>query len=121
MNEETNEHRHQPQDSAEHPERAEARISSFLDVDCQVLHPGTGEWLIAGIRDLSSWGACLLLAERFEVGQVLTVQLLRPERGFRRTLSVEVRHAEIIAPNDAWLHGCKFAEALDEDEVRALL
>jgi hypothetical protein len=86
-------------------------------VTCAIRDPRTGSWHPAAIRDISLTGLALLSDQEFEAGQILTVELRQEKRGITRKYLVEVRHADICCPNDAYLFGCRFARFLRDDEL----
>lgn len=97
--------------------RRAPRLVPDLAVSCAIRDSRTGSWQPAMIRDVSLTGLALLAAQEFEAGQLLTVELRHAKRGITRKYLVEVRHADICCPNDAYLFGCRFARALHEEEL----
>lgn len=108
--------------SAEDLERRRVpRCSADADVCCTVREPRTGRWQQAAIRDISVAGIALLADRPFELGQLLTIELRHERCGWSRKYLIEVCHADICYPNDDWLHGCRFARLLRDDELRLWL
>lgn len=101
--------------------RGELRFSCDGGTSCQILDPRSGYFWPAAIRNLSSGGICLVTGRQFQCGELLTLELKNPARGFVRKCLVEVKHSDICCPNDSWLHGCRFARPLREEEVQALI
>lgn len=101
--------------------RREPRYVCDPDTSCQVLDPRTGCSWPAAIRNLSAAGICLLTSRQFELGELFAIELHNARRGFTRKYLAEVRHSDICCPNDSWLHGCRFARPLREEELRELL
>ena len=66
-------------------------------------------------------GIALLADQPFETGQLLTLELRHAQLGVVRKYLIEVRHADICCPNDAWLYGCRFARPLRDDELQLWL
>lgn len=90
-------------------------------VRCTIRDPRSTETLPAGIRDISLTGIALFVADPFDDGQLLTIELWHDGYGLTRKYLVEVRHADICCPNDSWLHGCRFARPLHADDLSAWL
>lgn len=90
-------------------------------VCCTIQNLHTGDSWPTAIRDISLTGIALLVAQSFETGQLLTIQMQHAKLRLVRKYLVEVRHADICCPNDAWLHGCRFARPLRDDELRLWL
>jgi hypothetical protein len=88
---------------------------------CRIVEPHSGRSWPAAIQDISLTGIALLSDHSFEAGQMLTLELRNAQRGFECKNLIEVRHADIRCPNDACLHGCRFARPLREEELRMLL
>jgi hypothetical protein len=108
--------------SAEDIERRCApRDTAGASISCAVREPRTGRWLPTAIRDISVTGISLLLEQPFEPGQLLTIELRHDKCGWTRKYLIEVRHADICYPNDDWLHGCRFARPLSDEELRLWL
>ncbi len=101
--------------------RSATRFAPDPDVSCLVLDRDMGCWRPASVRDISLTGIALLAAEPFDKENVLTIELRLDKRGFVRKFLIEVRHADICCPNDAWLHGCQFTHPLSEYELQLLL
>jgi hypothetical protein len=107
-------------DDLEH--RGESRGGCAAATCCRVLDPPSGRSWPAAIRDIAITGISFWVGRQFEIGRLLTIELENAERGFARKYLVEVRHAEICSPNDAWLLGCRFtARPLHDEELRLLL
>lgn len=90
-------------------------------VCCALRDPQTGRWRPAGVRDISLTGIALLTTCQLDSGQVLTIELRHEDRGLIRKYLIEVRHSDICCPNDAFLHGCRFALPLRIEELRGWL
>lgn len=101
--------------------RGEHRLSCDAGTFCQILDPGSGYLWPASIRNLSIGGICLVAGRHFQAGELLTIELKNTERSFSRKCLVEVRHSDICCPNDTWIHGCRFARPLREEELHALI
>jgi len=101
--------------------RRTTRCPTDISICCAVREPRTGRWRQAAIRDFSVTGIALLADRLFEPGQLLTIELRNLESGVTRKYLIEVRHADICYPNDDWLHGCRFARPLRDDELRLWL
>lgn len=106
-------------------DRLERRRAPRRPVDagvfCEILDSRDGSSYPAAIRDISQTGIALLSEHQLEIGEVFTIQLHHPERGLFRKYLLEVRHSDICCPNDAFLHGCRFALPLRIEEMRAWL
>jgi hypothetical protein len=98
--------------------RRAARRAPNASVCCAIRDPRTGHSWSAAIRDISLTGIMLLAEQQFEDGQLLTIELLNTKTGFTRKYLVEVCHADICCPNDAYLHGCRFARPLRDEDLR---
>ena len=72
------------------------------------------------VRDVSIGGIGVLLARRFELGTLLTIELPVGSSGSIRRLAARVVRIE---PEKAghWIHGCAFPAKLREDEVTELI
>jgi hypothetical protein len=101
--------------------RRAPRFEAATGVFCQILNPRNGRTWPAAIRDISLTGIALLASQQFEEGTLLTIELRNVDWGFVRKFLVEVRQSEICCPNDAFLHGCRFARPLRGEEMRALV
>ena len=88
---------------------------------CQIIDPRTGRSWPAAIRNLSATGVSLIVGRQFEAGELLSIELFHTGRGFSRKFLVQVSHSDICCPDDTWLHGCRFARPLREEELQALL
>jgi PilZ domain len=108
-------------DGDEFERRREPRSSPETEICCAIRDPRSGCWFSAAVRDISATGISLLTNAPFDPERLLTIELRNPKSGFARKYLVEVRHADICCPNDAWLQGCRFIHPLDEDELRLLL
>jgi len=97
--------------------RQASRRSPNPAVSGTIRDPRTRHSWPTGICDISLMGVTLLADQRFENGQLLTLELWHDQRGWAREYLIEVRHADICCPNDAWLHGCRFARPLREEEL----
>lgn len=98
--------------------RRATRRAPEASVCCAIRDPRTGQTSSAAIRDISLKGIMLLAAQQFENGQLLTIELQNAKSGVTRKYLVEVCHADICCPNDSFVHGCRFARPLREDELR---
>lgn len=107
--------------AAELERRRAPRCEADADVCCTVREPNTGRWLLTAIRDISVSGIALLADQPFEPGQLLTIELRNDRSGWARKYLIEVCHADICYPNDDWLHGCRFAQPLGDEELRLWL
>jgi hypothetical protein len=101
--------------------RRAPRFAPDPEVSCLVLDPDVGCWRPATVRDISLTGIALLATEPLNTRRVLTIELRLDKRGFVRKFLIEVRHADICYPNDAWLHGCQFTHPLSEYELQLLM
>lgn len=108
-------------DTDELERRRAPRNSPEYEVCCAIRDPRSGCWRPAAVRDISATGISLLTTTPFDPERLLTIELRNAKSGFARKYLVEVRHADICCPNDAWLHGCRFIHPLDDDELRQLL
>src|SRR5262245_36902553 len=100
--------------------RSAPRLTPNPEVSCLVLDADTGCWRPAAIRDISLTGIALLATQPFNKENVLTIELRLDRQSFVRKFLIEVRHADICCPNDAWLHGCQFTHPLSEYELELL-
>ena len=98
--------------------RRAPRSAADAVVCCAIRDPRTAHLCLAAIRDISSTGIALLADQPFEVGELLTIELQHAKREVVRKYLIEVRHADICYPNDAWLHGCRLIRPLRDDELR---
>jgi hypothetical protein len=100
--------------------RSAPRLAPDPDVSCLVLDPKVGCWRPVAIRDISLTGIALLAIDPLDMKTLLTIELRLDKRGFVRKFLIEIRHADICCPNDAWLHGCRFNHPLSEYELQLL-
>jgi hypothetical protein len=102
-------------------QRVAVRYPANPESMCQVLDPKSGQPWPAWVRDVSLTGICLLLEPHFEPGQRLPLEVHNPGKQFFRRIVIEVKHSDILCPNDAWLHGCAFERPLSEEELLVLV
>jgi hypothetical protein len=74
---------------------------------------------VARIGDISAQGIALVLRRRFEPGAILFIEPLAVAGQTPVFLLAQVVRAA-AAEDGEWLHGCRFANELGEDEVRTL-
>lgn len=101
--------------------RRASRWSPDASVSCTIRDPRTGHWWSAAIRDISLTGIMVFAEQQFEDRQLLTIELRNTKTGFTRKYLVEVCHADICCPNDAYLQGCRFARPLRDGDLRMWL
>ena len=104
--------------SVEH--RAAPRYRSARRPALRVVARPTFRCVRAVVRDVSVRGLALLVAERFEPGTVLAVELRERDGEVSGVLTARVRHLR-RAPGDLWLVGCSLSRTLTDDELAALL
>jgi hypothetical protein len=101
--------------------RVFVRHSCDLDTSCQPVSSARGMEWNGKIQDISCGGLALVLSRRFELGTLLTIELQGKNGGPNsRTMLARVVRVTSLSPG-SWLMGCKFATALLDDELKALL
>lgn len=100
--------------------RAAVRLQSNAKGSCQSLsrHLET-DWQ-AVVRDISCTGIGLLLARRFEVGTLFTIELAGTPEGQTQMLVARVVHAALQQDGN-WFFGCSFLSPLAEHELQSLI
>ena len=99
--------------------RAAARYPSTLGASCQRVQGSTARWQ-AEIQDISLTGLRMTLDRRFEVGTVLTLEILDEQgNGVTKSL-VRVQWVREASPN-RWSIGCAFHRPLTDDDLDTLL
>jgi serine/threonine protein kinase len=99
--------------------RAATRYPSLLGASCQRVQGSTARWQ-AEIQDISLTGLRMTLDRRFEVGTVLTLEILDEQgNGVAKTLA-RVQWVRETSQN-RWSVGCAFHRPLTEDDLDTLL
>jgi hypothetical protein len=78
----------------------------------------------AVVRGVSARSIGLAIAQRFEPGAVLAIQMQRKRAGVSDILSAKVRQvfpAPTVAPSGGWLLDCSLSRCLTEEELEAIL
>ena len=101
--------------------RVHARYTCALETFFQ---PGKGQldrfWRRARVQDLSATGIGLLLNIQFQVGTLLTVELVNQDQSYSQELQARVIRVQKLAPG-VWKTGCAFDRTLCAEELQALL
>lgn len=101
--------------------RRAPRYVPDAEVCCALWDAAANCWRPSAIRDVSASGIALLADQLLTAGMLLTIELRQAKWDWTDQYLVEIRHADICFPNDAWLHGCRFARCLPDDILRRLL
>jgi hypothetical protein len=101
--------------------RASVRYPCSPQTLCRIPRPLSHEaCLPATVRDVSTGGISVIVAQWFGPGSLLRIDLENTARGFSRTLFAQVMHAALQG-DGRWFIGCALLHQLSPDELRALL
>lgn len=100
--------------------RAWVRFPCGMETSCQPLASAVGQQWSGHVRDLSAGGVGVVLNRRFELGTLLTIEVLSNSDKPSRTFLGRVIHVH-SQPDGSWHMGCRLANSLSEDDVQALL
>jgi len=101
-----------------HERRSATRFPCALQATCRTSTGATADVCSASVRDISRTGVGLVTGPAFALGSQLTVQLRHPGGGmFSADAQVIYAHPDARG----WVHGCKFVNALGEEELAELV
>jgi hypothetical protein len=99
--------------------RAAARYPSALDASCQSVQGSPDLWQ-AEIQDISLTGLRMAVDRRFEVGTVLTLEILHEHGAGRSKWLARVQWVRDTMQKK-WSMGCAFNRQLTEEDLDTLL
>jgi hypothetical protein len=100
--------------------RRSERHPCSIETACHVITALDDDPWPARAVDISTGGAALLLARRFEPGTILTFELQSlAQEDFMLTLVARVQHAAPY-PDGGWRLGCVFSSKIAEDDIQSL-
>jgi hypothetical protein len=98
--------------------RAWVRCPCNLESTCQPLAGARGLQWPGKIRNLSAGGLALTLARRFEVGTILSIDVLDKAESVLGTWLARVAHVTLQS-DGTWLLGCAFTTPRNEEDLQA--
>jgi hypothetical protein len=99
--------------------RGGARYAIEMEAVCRAAINAAGQRWQATITDLSSTGLCLLAKRRFEMGSVLEITFTLKTDDSTMNQLARVRWAK-ATESKAWLLGCEFVNAIEDDDLEAI-
>jgi hypothetical protein len=99
--------------------RASERMAVVHGTACSFVGPVVTDFGPAKVRDVSIDGIGLIMLHKVEVGSLVAVNLVNPDRGFAKTLLVRVAHVTPVPGGH--LVGGTFAPPLTYQELTTLV
>jgi serine/threonine-protein kinase len=100
--------------------RRNQRFPVEVAAACRAMVNAAGKRWPAWVIDISIVGVCLRGPRRFEVGNILEINLTSPNGDSTVNLIGRVRWNQADA-SKAWLHGCELVSPLSNEEVSAIV
>jgi hypothetical protein len=99
--------------------RGEERFQPSSAAACQFVSPVVEDFGPAKLKNVSQSGVGLLLSNNVEPGELLTITLANPMKGFAKTVLVRVAHAQ--SHSAGCTVGGNFVTPLTYEELTALV